>query len=62
MMRVHENVVNLVADTASILNLYQALIDLSAEAAGTRAGVYEPVAAQGDVLLYRRRGDGKARW
>ena len=53
----HDNVVNLAADKASILNLYKALIDLRRKRPELVTGVYEPVAAQGDVLLYRRRGD-----
>ena len=41
----------------SILNLYKALIALRQKRPELVAGAYEPVAAQGDVLLYRRRGD-----
>lgn len=57
---VHENVVNLAADTKSILNFYKALIDLRRKLPQLVTGSYEPVAADGDVLLYRRRGDGGA--
>jgi alpha-glucosidase len=53
---VHENVVNLEADAASILNLYKALIALRKQLSQLVTGSYEPVAAQGDVLLYRRVG------
>ena len=55
-----ENVVNLEADAGSILSLYKALIALRKEAAATGAGAYQPVAAQGDILLYRREGEGGA--
>jgi alpha-glucosidase len=53
----HGNVVNLEADKASILNLYKALIALRQNMPQLVSGAYEPVAAQGDILLYRRRGD-----
>jgi len=53
----HENVVNLEADKSSILNLYKALIALRQKMPQLVSGAYEPVAAQGDILLYRRRGD-----
>jgi alpha-glucosidase len=56
----HENVVNLEADADSILNLYKALIALRSKLPQLVTGAYEPVAAQGDILLYRRRGDGDA--
>ena len=56
----HENVVNLDADTRSILSLYKALIALRKKLPQLVTGAYEPVAAQGDILLYRRRGDGEA--
>jgi alpha-glucosidase len=55
-----ENVVNLDADAESILNLYKALIALRRKLPQLVTGAYEPVAAQGDVLLYRRRSDGDA--
>jgi len=50
-----ENVVNLDADADSILNLYKALIALRRKLPQLVTGVYEPIAVQGDVLLYRRR-------
>ena len=54
-----ENVVTLDADKRSILALYRALIALRKELPQLVTGSYEPVAAQGDVLLYRRRADGE---
>jgi alpha-glucosidase len=56
----HENVVNLDADTGSILTLYRALIQLRKQLPQLTSGVYEPVAAQADLLLYRRRAEGEA--
>jgi alpha-glucosidase len=56
----HENVVNLEADAGSILNLYKALIALRKQLPQLVTGNYEPVAAQGDVLLYRRVNEGGA--
>jgi alpha-glucosidase len=53
---VHENVVNLEADAASILSLYKALIALRKQFPHLVTGSYEPIAAQGDILLYRRVG------
>ena len=55
-----ENVVNLDADTKSILSLYKALIALRGKLPQLVTGTYEPVAAQGDLLLYRRKSDGQA--
>jgi alpha-glucosidase len=57
---VHENVVNLDADAGSVLNLYRALIALRKKLPQLVTGNYEPVAAQGDILLYRRTGEGGA--
>jgi alpha-glucosidase len=57
---VHENVVNLEADARSILSLYKALIALRRRLPQLRSGDYVPIAAQGDLLLYRRQGEGKA--
>jgi alpha-glucosidase len=57
---VHENVANLQADAASILSLYKALIALRKQLPQLVTGNYEPVAAQGDILLYRRVGAGGA--
>lgn len=54
----HENVVNLTADRRSILNLYRALIRLRKQHAVLVDGSYRAVAAQGDILLYRRE-DGR---
>jgi alpha-glucosidase len=51
-----ENVASLEADASSILHLYKALIALRKKLPQLVTGAYEPVAAQGDVLLYRRRG------
>ena len=56
----HENVVNLDADTKSILNLYRALIALRRKLPQLVTGAYEPIVAQGDLLLYRRKSDGEA--
>jgi alpha-glucosidase len=55
----HENVVNLTADRRSILNLYRALIALRKQHAVLIGGSYRAVAAQGDLLLYRREGNGE---
>jgi alpha-glucosidase len=52
-----ENVASLSADKTSILNLYKALIALRREWPQLVTGTYERVAAQGDILLYRRRGE-----
>jgi alpha-glucosidase len=56
----HENVANLDADAASILSLYKALIGLRKKLPQLVVGDYVPIAAQGDLLLYRRQGDGEA--
>jgi alpha-glucosidase len=56
----HENVVNLDADARSILSLYKALIRLRKNWPQLVSGAYVPVAAQGDLLLYRRQGEGGA--
>jgi alpha-glucosidase len=53
----HENVVNLEADARSILNLYKALIGLRNNLPELVAGSYVPVAAQGDLLIYRRQSE-----
>ena len=52
----HENVVNLSADKRSILNLYRALIRLRKQRSVLVTGNYRPIAAEGDLLLYRREG------
>jgi alpha-glucosidase len=51
---VHENVVNLDVDARSILSLYKALIGLRKNLPILQSGDYVPVAAEGDLLLYRR--------
>lgn len=56
----HENVVNLDADTKSMLSLYRMPIALRKNRPELVAGAYEPVAAQGDLLLYRRQLDGRS--
>ena len=56
----HENVANLEADAQSILHLYQALIRLRKQSPALRSGAYVPVAAEGDLLLYRRQRDGRS--
>jgi alpha-glucosidase len=56
----HENVVNLDADALSILSLYKALIGLRRKFPQLVSGDYVPMAAQGELLLYRRRSEGKA--
>jgi alpha-glucosidase len=56
----HENVVNLEADERSILSLYKALIGLRKRLPQLVTGAYVPIAAEGDLLLYRRQGDGAA--
>jgi alpha-glucosidase len=53
----HENVVNLEADERSILNLYKALVRLRKKLPQLVSGPYVPIAAQGDLLLYRRGTD-----
>jgi alpha-glucosidase len=57
---VHENVVNLDADSRSILSLYKALIDLRKKLPQLMSGDYVPVAAEGDLLLYRRQSKGRS--
>jgi alpha-glucosidase len=54
----HENVVNLDADERSILNLYKALVRLRRKLPQLVSGAYVPVAAEGDLLLYRRGSNG----
>src|SRR5580700_6711917 len=54
---VQENVVNLAADARSILSLYKALIGLRRKLPVLQLGDYVPVAAQGDLLLYRRHSE-----
>jgi alpha-glucosidase len=51
----HENVVNLDADAQSILNLYKALIAFRKQEPALVSGGYMPIAAEGDLLIYRRQ-------
>jgi alpha-glucosidase len=53
-----ENVINLEADTRSILSLYKALIEIRKKLPQLMSGDYVPIAAQGDLLLYRRQREG----
>src|SRR6185312_12569383 len=50
-----QNVFNLEADARSLLNLYKALISLRHQLPELVTGSYVPIAAQGDLLLYRRQ-------
>jgi alpha-glucosidase len=56
----HENVVNLAADAVSILSLYKALIKLRRQLTQLVSGDYVPIAAEGELLLYRRRHEGRS--
>jgi alpha-glucosidase len=56
----HENLLNLDADAGSILSLYRALIGLRKKLPQFVSGAYVPIAAEGDLLLYRRESDGRA--
>jgi len=56
----HENVVNLDADARSILSLYKALIRLRKKWPQLVSGAYVPIAAHGDLLLYRRQAEDGA--
>jgi alpha-glucosidase len=53
-----ENVENQRADPASLLNLHRRLIALRRARPALTAGGYRPLAAQGDLLLYRREHAG----
>ena len=55
-----DNVVNLSAEDASLLSLYRALIALRKRQPALQLGEYQPLAAQGDVLLFRRVGAGSS--
>ncbi len=55
---VHDNVANLRADNQSILNLYRALLRLRRSSPQLAQGDYQPLAAEGDLLLYRRQHEG----
>ena len=52
-----QNVATLGTDARSILALYRALIALRKQSPQLVRGAYQPVAAEGDILLYHR-GDG----
>jgi alpha-glucosidase len=54
---VHENAQNLGEDKTSILSLYRALINLRKQTPSLVSGAYVPIAAQGELLLYRRQDD-----
>jgi alpha-glucosidase len=55
----HENAANLAADRQSILSLYRALIGLRKQTPALVSGSYVPLAAEGDLLLYKRQdGEG----
>jgi alpha-glucosidase len=55
-----ENVVNLAADGRSILHLYKALIALRRKLPALQSGDYVSIAAEGDLLLYRRQSEAAA--
>ncbi len=57
---VRQNVAALEADRGSILHFYQALIALRQQSPQLVRGAYRPVAAEGDVLIYRRECKGDA--
>jgi alpha-glucosidase len=54
---VHENAANLAADKQSILSLYRALIKLRKQTPALLSGAYVPLAAEGELLLYKRQDD-----
>lgn len=55
-----DNVANLRADAQSILNLYRALLRLRRALPQLALGAYQPLAAEGDLLLYRRHHQGRS--
>jgi alpha-glucosidase len=55
-----ENVASLDTDPGSILSLYRILIALRRSRRELAAGDYEPLFAEGDLLLYRRMAQGRA--
>lgn len=55
-----DNVANLIVAETSLLNLYRALIALRSRQPALQLGDYQPLAAQGDVLLFRRVGAGSS--
>jgi alpha-glucosidase len=52
---VYENAATLAADRQSILSLYRVLIRLRKETPALVSGAYVPLAAEGDLLLYKRQ-------
>jgi alpha-glucosidase len=52
---VRQNVLDLKDDATSILNVYLALIRLRRASSELTSGTYEPVAAEDNLLIYRRR-------
>ncbi len=57
---IRENVANLEADSRSILSLYKRLIALRKASPALVEGDYHPIAAQGDLLVYRREAEDTA--
>ncbi|MET4200712.1 alpha-glucosidase [Bradyrhizobium sp. LA8.1] len=57
---IRENVADLEADSRSILSLYKRLIALRKASPALVEGDYHPIAAQGDLLIYRREAEGVA--
>ena len=57
---IRENVADLEADSRSILSLYKRLIALRKASPALVEGDYHPIAAQGDLLVYRREAEGIA--
>ncbi|MCD0423188.1 DUF3459 domain-containing protein [Rubrivivax sp. JA1024] len=55
-----DNVANLRADAQSILNLYRALLRQRRQLPQLALGDYQPLAAEGDLLLYRRHHQGQS--
>jgi alpha-glucosidase len=55
-----ENVANLIAAEPSILSLYRALIALRKRLPALSRGDYQPLAAEGDLLLFRRVVQGQS--
>ncbi|WP_322514608.1 alpha-amylase family glycosyl hydrolase [Rhodopseudomonas palustris] len=55
-----DNVANLRADAQSILSLYRALLRLRRARPQLSLGDYQPLAVQGDLLLYRRYHQGES--
>jgi alpha-glucosidase len=53
-----DNVASLDADAKSILSLYRMLIALRKKRPELAMGAYEPITAQNDLLVYRRKTDG----